>query len=101
MTPAAPRIGYILAGAAPWALWYAGILAIRHIARAGKDPGLYTGTCYKPNGYALSCTLEQWLVWDATPYVEIFTLVGAIAAAAASGWIFLKYHATRRMTERE
>ena len=84
---------YVLLGITPWALWYAAILGIKAIARAGKDPSLYTGTCYKPNGYAVQCSLDAWLVWDATPYVEIFTLVGGIAAAAVTGWVFLKYMA--------
>ncbi len=59
--------------------------------RAGKDPSLYTGTCYKRNGRAVSCTLDQWLVWDATPAIDIFMLVGGIAAAAVSGFVYLKY----------
>ena len=77
-----------------WVLWYAGVLGIKAWFRSLKDPGAYTGTCYKPNGYAMQCSLEQWLVWDATPYVDIYIFVGGLLAAAFTGFMYLR-HLTR------
>jgi hypothetical protein len=92
---------YILFGALPWALWAAAILGLRAVARASKDPSLYTGTCYKSNGLAVRCTIDQWLLWDATPALDIVTFVGAIAAAAVSGYVFVRFqHASAAGRER-
>lgn len=85
---------YILLGAVPWAAWAGAILWFRAIARASKDPSLYTGTCYKHNGLAVRCSLDQWLLWDVTPALDIFTFVGAIVAAAISGYVFVRFNQT-------
>ena len=77
--------------AAVWVLWYVGVLGIKAWFRSLKDPTAYTGTCYKPNGYAIPCSLEQWLVWDATPYVDIYIFVGSLLAAAFTGLMYLRY----------
>ena len=86
----------MLLGILPWIAWYAALWSYESIVRAAKDPGAYTGTCYKPNGYAVSCTLDQWLLWDATPLTGVLTFAGAIVAAALSGLVFFRYM-TRRV----
>ena len=91
----ARSFGYALLGVAPWIVWYAALSYYKSVVRSAKDPSAYTGTCYKPNGYAVSCTLEQWLVWDATPVLDFFIFGGAIAAAALSGLVFVKYLMSR------
>lgn len=83
------RLG-LLAGAA-WVLWYAGVLGIEALFRSAKDPRDYTGTCYRPNGYAVQCSLEKWLAWDAAPYVGVYTFVGGLLAAALTGFLFLRH----------
>jgi hypothetical protein len=92
------RLG--LRAAAVWVLWYIGVLAIKAWFRSQKDPSAYTGTCYKPSGYAVKCTLEGWLVWDATPYVDIYMFVGGLLAAAYTGLLFLRYVAQAGPTAR-
>jgi hypothetical protein len=87
----ARKLIYTLLAAAPWVVWAAAIVVLRELARARKDPSLYTGTCYKPNGLAVRCSLDQWLLWDATPAIDIFTLVGAIAAAAITAYLWCRY----------
>jgi hypothetical protein len=76
---------------AVWVLWYAGVLGIRAWLRSSKDPRAYTGTCYRPNGHAVRCTLEQWLAWDATPYVDVYIIAGGLLAAALTGLLFLRH----------
>lgn len=83
--------GYALAAAVPWVVWATAILGFRQLARASKDPRDYTGTCYKPNGLAVQCSLDQWLLWDATPALDLFIFGGAIAAAAVTGYVWLRF----------
>lgn len=90
------RSRYALAAGLLWAVWYGVALGIRAWFRSIKDAGDYTGICYKPNGYAVNCSMENWLVWDATPWVEIYLVVGAILVAAVTGWLFLKHRARSR-----
>ena len=76
---------------AAWVLWYVGVLGIKAWFRSLKDPSVYTGTCYKPNGYAVQCSLEQWMEWEAAPYVGIYIFVGGLLVAAFTGFMFLRY----------
>jgi hypothetical protein len=85
------RTRYALAAAVIWLAWYAVSLAIKAWFRSQKDPSQYTGVCYRPNGYAMDCSIDNWLVWDASPWVEIYLVVGAILAAAATGWLFFRH----------
>ena len=85
------QLTYVVLMAAPWLVWAVAIIAIRALVRATKDPRLYTGTCYKPNGLAVACSLDQWLVWDATPAIDIFTFVGALVAAAVTGYVWWRH----------
>uniref|UniRef100_B8HZI9 Uncharacterized protein n=1 Tax=Cyanothece sp. (strain PCC 7425 / ATCC 29141) TaxID=395961 RepID=B8HZI9_CYAP4 len=81
---------YILLGILPWAVWAGMIIVLKALVRTSRDPSLYTGTCYKLNGLAVQCSLDQWLLWDATPALDIFTFIGAIVAAALSGYVFIR-----------
>ena len=85
---------------AVWATWYLGVLGIKAWFRSLKDPSAYTGTCYKPSGYAVQCSLEQWLVWDATPYVDIYIFAGGLLAAAVTGLLCLRHLAQTRPRDR-
>ena len=92
-------VSYGLAGLLPWAAWYVALWACRASASAGKNPSDYTGTCVRPNGLTVACTYEQWLVWDASPLFDVLTLVGGLAAAAVSGYVYLRYRRARRIAE--
>lgn len=78
--------------AAIWAVYVLGGVLISRWFRSLKDPADYTGVCYKSSGYAVKCSLEAWLNWDATPYIEIYYFIGAIAAAAATGYLFVLFY---------
>jgi hypothetical protein len=85
------RATLIIAAILPWVVWFSGTWALREWYRTGKDPALFTGTCYKSNGVAVSCTFEQWQIWDATPAADIFLFAGGIAAAAVSGAVAIAF----------
>ena len=85
----ASRLG--LLAVAVWVIWYIGILGIEAWFRSLKDPRAYTGTCYKPNGYAVQCSLEQWMEWDAAPYVGLYMFAGGLVAAAFTGAMYLRH----------
>ena len=89
--PPARTAAYAVAGAVPWLVWLTGLYALQAIARSGKDASAYTGTCIKPNGYAVNCTLDQWQLWDAALGLNLYIFIGGIAAAALSGWVYLRY----------
>ena len=100
MTVMRRAILYWLIGLTPWLAWGSGILWFRFLARASKDPALYTGTCYKPNGYPVSCTFEQWRLWDITPGLDFFIIIGGLLAAAISGYVFLRFRQEVRSARR-
>lgn len=81
---------YIFIGILPWLVWGGMIILLKALIKASKDPSLYTGTCHKLNGLAVQCSMDQWLLWDATPALDIFIFIGAIAAAALSGYVFVR-----------
>jgi hypothetical protein len=100
MATGRPRtLAYVVIGLAPWVGWYAAIWGYRAAIRASRDPREYTGTCVRANGQVVPCSYEHWLAWQATPVVDLITLIGGLAAAAISGYVYLRYLQARRAAQ--
>lgn len=82
---------FALLSAVTWIIYFALSYGIKQWFRSLKDPADYNGNCYKSNGYRVDCSLDHWLTWDATPYIDIYHFVGGIAAAAITGYLYIRF----------
>ena len=99
--PTSPIVSFItsrfgLLGLSPWLAYFALSFSIKRYFRSLKDPSQYIGVCYKSSGYPVDCSLENWLVWDASPYIDLYHFAGGLIAAALTGYAFLAFLNSRR-----